>query len=107
MDLLGADISRIKSVLDMATKQQELIQQNLANVNTAGYKSRTLQFDEALNEYIVVEREGLNPRQDGNTVVLEVENADARKTALWYRLHLQAMSHEARMVRSAISGRGQ
>ena len=107
MDLLGADFSRIKSVLDMATKQQELIQQNLANVNTAGYKSQTLQFDEALNGYIVVEREGLNPRQDGNTVVLEVENADARKTALWYRLHLQAMSHEARMVRSAISGRGQ
>ena len=107
MDLLGQDVTRIKLMLDLATKRQDLIQENLANVNTPGFKSRTCKFDEALQEYVVVEREGLNPRQDGNTVVLEIENAEARKNALWYRLHLQALAHEARMVRTAISGRGQ
>ena len=107
MDLLGQDVTRIKLMLDIATKRQDLIQENLANVNTPGFKSRTCKFDEALQECVVVEREGLNPRQDGNTVVLEIENAEARKNALWYRLHLQALAHEARMVRTAISGRGQ
>lgn len=107
MDLLGHDVTRIKLMLDVATKRQELIQENLANVNTPGFKSKTLKFDSALQEYLVVDREGINPRQDGNTVVLELENADARKNALWYRLHLQALAHEARMIRTAIAGRAQ
>ena len=70
-------------------------------------KSKTCKFDDVLKEYVVVDRDGINPRQDGNTVVLEIENAEARKNALWYRLHLQALAHESRMVRTAISGRGQ
>ena len=107
MDLLGQDVSRIKQMLDFATKRQELIQENLANVNTPGFKSKTCKFDDVLKEYVVVDRDGINPRQDGNTVVLEIENAEARKNALWYRLHLQALAHESRMVRTAISGRGQ
>lgn len=107
MELMGEHASRIKTALDLAARRQDLIQRNLANVNTPGYKAKTLEFDEALQEAFVVEREGINPRQDGNTVVLEIENADARKNALWYRLHLQALAHETRMVRSAIAGRAQ
>ena len=107
MEIMGDNAARIKFALDVAARRQELIQRNLANVNTPGYKSQTIEFDEALNEAFVVDREGINPRQDGNTVVLEIENAAARKNALWYRLHLQALAHETRMVRSAIAGRAQ
>jgi len=107
MDVMGEHTSRIKFALDIAARRQELIQENLANVNTPGYKAKTIAFDSALKEAMVVDREGVNPRQDGNTVVLEIENADARKNALWYRLHLQALAHDTRMVRSAIAGRAQ
>ena len=99
MDLMGEDVTRIKMMLDFASRRQQVIQENLANVNTPGYKAKTIKFDEALEEYMVVHREGLNPRQDGNNVVLELETAEARKNALWYRIHLQALAQMQRRHR--------
>jgi flagellar basal-body rod protein FlgB len=107
MNPSGIDIGRYERILDFASKQHRVVQENLANINTPGYKAKTLHFDDVLGKAILEEREGINPRQDGNTVVLEVENAEMKKNALVYRMYLTALGHDARMVRTAIAGRTQ
>jgi len=107
MDMLGSGAASIQSFLDLAADRHRVIQENLANINTPGYRAKNVSFDQQLGRAMVTEREGINPRQDGNTVVPEIENAELRKNQLVYRLFLQAMTHRTRMARSAIAGRGQ
>ncbi|MAG55211.1 MAG: hypothetical protein CMJ83_02865 [Planctomycetes bacterium] len=107
MSPLGPQSSKILAALDFTSEQHRVIQRNLANLNTPGFKAKTLRFDEALESAVMEERQGINPRQDGNTVVLEIENAEMRKNALVYRLFLQAMASETRTTRAAIAGRSQ
>ena len=105
MDPLGKQSNLITQMLDLAARRQEIIGGNIANVGTPGYKARTLEFDDVLGRVTLKEREGVEAREDGNTVVMELELADMRKNELVYRVFIQAMLQKARQMRSAISGR--
>ena len=63
-------------------------------------------FDEELDAAVVREREGVNPRENGNTVVMELEMADMRKNELVYRVFIQSLIQKTRIMRAAISGGG-
>ncbi len=106
MEMMGPVADTLTRMLGLAADRQRVIAANIANVNVPGYRAKDLRFDEALRQAVEVEREGIAPREDGNTVVMEIENAESRKNALVYRLSLQALAHEARMARAAITGRG-
>ena len=105
MDLLGAQAKLITDGLSEASHRHRILAANIANVNTPGYKSKTLEFDEFLEKNIVKDREGVEPREDGNTVSMEREMADMRKNDLIYRMFLQSMLNKTRQLRKAISGR--
>ena len=96
-----------KYALDGLSFRQELIGQNLSNVDTPGYKSQTVTFEEALNRalnhdrsvtmntthvrhmpispqgatYQIMERTGGSSRADGNNVDIDVEMVN------WLFLH--------------------
>ena len=107
MDLLGPMTAEIRAMLDLGAERQRVIAANIANVNTPGYRAQVVRFDEHLRRAVTAEREGAVPREDGNTVVMEVESAEMRKNALVYRVYLAALQHEVRMARMAIAGRAQ
>lgn len=105
MDLLGTHGEKIAAALDVGAIRQRVIAANMANVNTPGYKAQSVEFDAHLSRAQIKEREGVEPRQDGNTVVLEVETAELRKNAIVYRTYLSALIQEIRTMRAAIQGR--
>jgi flagellar basal-body rod protein FlgB len=107
MDGMDITSGNIQQALDVAALRQRVIVANIANVSTPGYKAKNVSFDQALGEAVTEEREGVTPREDGNTVVMELEVADMRKNQVAYDLLLTAMNQRLRLVRSAISGRGQ
>lgn len=107
MELLGGISREIKTILDVGSERQRVIAANIANVNTPGYRAKTLHFDDRLRGLVEVEREGVTPREDGNTVVMETETGELRKNALIYRIFLSALHNQIATTKAAITGRSQ
>lgn len=105
MDMLGRTVDGIGALLDLGAERHRVIATNIANINTPGYKAKELRFDAVLSKAEEKEREGIPAREDGNNVVMEIENGEMRKNALLYRIYLSALSHEVRLARTAITGR--
>lgn len=104
MDILRNDLtfSLLARTLEGLAQRQELIAQNLANVNTPGYRRREVVFEDALRAALrEAERKGLPPqealasarfqpvverslfyRNDRGGVDLDREMAEQAKTAL-------------------------
>lgn len=106
MSLLGQQGEWMVEALDLAVMRHRVLSANIANVDTPGYKARTVGFDDVLKKAVVAEREDVVPREDGNTVVMEREQADLRKNQLVYRVFMQSLIQRVRTMRSAIAGRG-
>lgn len=107
MDLLGAMGAHVSRALDTSAARHRAILQNMANVNTPGYKAKSVVFDQRLERAIQVEREGLVTRQDGNNVTMEIEQGEMQKNSLAQQLYVEMLRQESRTMRSAISGRAQ
>ncbi|MEJ5169973.1 MAG: flagellar basal body protein, partial [Fimbriimonadales bacterium] len=48
--LFGPHLDRLQRAMDKATHRQALLTENLANVNTPGYKRKDLDFNLVLDE---------------------------------------------------------
>lgn len=105
MDLMGSQVAYLQQALGVSADRHRTIAANIANVNTPGYRALDVKFDDEMQRAMTFEREGIDPRQDGNNVVIELEHAAMSKNAMAYRVFLMAMSHESRMTKSAIAGR--
>lgn len=108
IDLLG-------SALNASEKNHRVVSQNIANVNTPGYKAKRLEFEKMLEqlqqteghapeELPVVEAEGLPERIDGNNVHLEKEVAQLKENALAFQAYSQLLASRVSTMRRAISG---
>ena len=112
MDLL----SRLLSV---ATLRHDVIAQNVANVNTPGYQTLEVSFEEAFQEAMkngadasqpaaapqVVLGNGGIERADGNNVDVDLEISRLQKNSLYFKVYTQLLAGELAQFRSAISGR--
>ena len=90
----SSPVNLISNLLQQAEIRQRVISQNIANVNTPGYKSVEVEFVEALgagNEEelkpMVQRKEGLVEREDGNNVDLESEMAQLTKNSLEFETY--------------------
>jgi len=110
MDLLAR-------VLDGAAFRHQVIAQNVANVNTPGYRRRAVVFEETLAhalEQPSVDLRRVQPRVviddgpmrvDGNTVDIEREMNDLNRNALLYQAAAQVLASRLASLRAAVSGR--
>lgn len=106
-------------LLDVASMRHRLISQNLANVNTPGYKQLQVSFEDSFSRSLgkqgeagalrvtprIVEGHENPPRQDGNTVDLDKEIGNLNKNSLMFSTAMQMLMSRANMMRSAITGR--
>lgn len=101
--------------LDGLEARQRAISSNVANIETPGYQSRIVRFEDGLRAAIrsgeplsasfEVDRSTAPTRLNGNNVNLDVELMESSQTVLLQRLLTQSLSSKYSMMRTAISGR--
>jgi len=94
--IFGSHVNHLTRSLKQAGLRQDLLSENLANVNTPGYKRKDIDFGIELDsaktklgnkkhENMIRKDEG-SLRRDGNSVDLESEVANMAETEFRYRL---------------------
>jgi flagellar basal-body rod protein FlgB len=104
-------------VLDVAALRHRVISQNVANVNTPGYRRLEVTFEDEFARALaaptgatppvlpqVVEGDGPE-RVDGNNVDMDREMNALAKNALLYNTAAQVAASRLAMLRAAIAGR--
>lgn len=126
------NIKVLEKALDASLLRNEVIAQNIANVDTPGYKKRTVRFEEYLagalkgNSFkgyktdkrhidigagdidsvkmrVTQDYKDLSMRLDGNNVDIEAEMAAMAKNNIQYNTLIQSISGKFRSMKSVIS----
>lgn len=119
MSVTTPRIELLSRFLDVAELRHGVIANNVANVNTPGYKQMEVNFEEKLqraltrgdaNQWLkekpqIVESAGAYlVREDENTVDIDQEMAQLAKNNLLYRTFAQLLAMDLNMHRTAITG---
>jgi flagellar basal-body rod protein FlgB len=113
----------LEKALDASWTRNEVISQNIANVDTPGYKRKEVKFEEFLNSEmktskiqngesrlsgsgmaVVEDNSSSSYRIDGNNVDIEHEMALMAMNTLKYNMMIQKVSGEFTKMRSVIRG---
>ena len=126
--MINSNIYDYVNVLDKAADaswmRQEAISNNIANVNTPGYKRQDVAFEDSLQEAISNSRyrstdekvanlskadlrirsytdsSGFSYRLDGNNVDIDTENAALARNQLKYNALVDSINHEFAMIKA-------
>ena len=114
-----------KKVLDCLWQKQIVISDNMANVETPGYKAKYVTFEDELQQRISIAKgkgrdavragiEGTranihlsqneSTRADGNNVNMDAEQIEQAKTTLHYNYMVKALNDDISRYRSVIKG---
>ena len=123
--MFGNTIAMAEKSLDCLWKKQEAINNNLANIDTPGYKRKQVSFEETYRKRLLAASEtksdkkikeafqGMNytvssrddsARVDENNVNADVENTEMTRTWLHYYYLLQSVTSDIKMYQTAIKG---
>lgn len=105
----------LQQAIQFAERAHRTTGQNLANINTPGYRALEVPFDQLLSKirnevgaeeesFLVQEVEGLEVRTDGNNVDLDRELAMLKKNALAYQTLTQLLGSKMGIMKQAING---
>ncbi|MFN3191424.1 MAG: flagellar basal body rod protein FlgB [Aureliella sp.] len=113
-----SQINLLGNALGAADQNHRVLSANVANVNTPGYKTKQLDFQQLMDrlesrdsqrhmigEVEVSDVEGLAERVDGNNVDLEKELSALKKNAMAYQAYTQLMSSKLGTMRKAMTRR--
>jgi flagellar basal-body rod protein FlgB len=100
--------------LDVAALRQKVLTANVANIDTPGYRTRDVDFADAMKRAdtnretgaersLVREVGGLMERPDGNNVSLDRESLALAENQLKFRLGAQLLRSEFRKLSAAIN----
>lgn len=132
LEKLTSHLNLREKTLDAVWTRNEVIAQNIANVDTPGYKRRTVAFEEYLDDAldkdgfkgfttdkrhiqigggslenakikITKEYKNLSTRLDGNNVDIESEMASLAKNNIRYNTLVQSISGGYQRLKSVIS----
>ena len=118
MGLLNADL--VLGLLNAEERTYTVIANNLANVDTPGYRTSRVRFSDELGKLVNDAGDLLPGRQvgtdvwrpmyhdvsnDGNDVALEREIVELNKNQLRMRFYLGVLDGRIRKIRAAIQGR--
>lgn len=124
-EIFGNSMQLMLKSMDFLWKKQEVIANNIANVDTPGYKSRYVTFEEELREkldraredrkesmaqaladtqYEIHVTENETARLDGNNVNADTELIEMTRAAMQYQYAQSAYNGELNRLRTAIKG---
>lgn len=106
--------SSLERFLEVTTDREQTIAGNMANVDTPGYKTKDINFKQALAQAsdssgfqlspVVNEVSGLLERPDGNNVNLDRESTLLAQTQLQFQMGTQMVKSQFHQLLSAING---
>ncbi len=116
---IDKSLGLLEKMLDISAMKHKVIANNIANVNTPGYKKMDVSFagqlekvlkDTSINKFdnlqpkIVISKEdaGETARNDGNNVDMDKEISSLVKNTLSYNIYTQLMAKKVEMVKFAI-----
>ncbi len=117
--------NNLEKSLDASWLRNNVISQNIANVDTPGYKRKEVQFEEFLNSEmkhsrisngksriqgsgdikVIEENKNYSYRLDGNNVDIEREMAKMAANSLKYNTLIQRINGQFNKLRTVIRGR--
>lgn len=123
MDWMRGDVvyTSLKVVLDGCLLRHRVISNNVANVDTPGFKRSKVIFEEKLRD--LIKERNISPhkirklrpeividqssawREDFNNVDIEREMMELSKNTLKYKIYVQLLSRKLGKIRQAIIGR--
>lgn len=101
----------MKMGLDATEMRSKVIANNIANINTVGYKRKYVTFEDTLTGKLedakieVKTDKSKSMREDGNGVDIESEKVDQAATTLEYNALISLTNTKIAMAKSMISGR--
>ncbi len=106
MELFDINIQRMEKALDLRSQNQRLIASNLANLDTAGFKARRLDFAASMEqamagqEHPAVIELSTEPgiSLDGNNVSLDGELSQMGRNKTMYQLTAQILADKFRQI---------
>lgn len=123
--IFGNSVLMAEKSLGYLWKKQEVTLDNIANVDTPGYKKKNVSFEEMFrkklaaadtakdssvmeqaiqsSQYSIWERDDA-ARVDDNNVNLDVEYSELARTTLHYQYMLQSVNADISRLRAAIKG---
>ena len=124
MEIYGNGIAMTEKVLDLLWGRQNLIVNNIANVDTPGFKSQYVTFEDELAGRIRRAAEGERPsaqvtkaiegtrgalhttwqeasRLDGNNVDMDQEQVELVRTAYEYQYMVNSISNDLKRLQNA------
>ena len=110
--------------MDAIWLKQKVISSNLANLDTPGYKSKSVEFSDLLKDILdnpgssldslqnkldalepkVIENDSTEMREDGNNVDADVENIELARAQLQYEYMIRSVSSEISRLKYVING---
>lgn len=113
MQVTTATSEALQKYLDLASAQMKLTAENMANVDTPGYKTQSFDFAREFSRAIgtdssnsssvkVSEIDGLPARPDGNNVSLDREGIQLAKAQLEFRTGVSLLKTEYTRMMDAI-----
>ena len=128
MNLFGGTISSLEKGLSFATTKNKAIAQNIANVDTPGYKAKDVSFkavlEDAQNTSIssyksderhynftisgqengAYSKDHLRARVNGNGVNMDVEQAKLAENTIYYNALIERVSSKYNTLNTVIKG---
>ncbi len=118
MTVTDNQVDLLARLMNVASLRHRVIAQNVANVNTPGYRELDVAFEDAFQKAYahcdvtaalqvrerVVEGQGGAERADGNNVDIDQEMGRLNKNTLLYRAFAQIIAGRLATQRSAITG---
>ncbi|MFP5229863.1 MAG: flagellar basal body rod protein FlgB [Acidobacteriota bacterium] len=112
-----ADVSLLQMLsgyLKVTTDRQQVIAANMANVDTPGYHTRDINFQQAMHEVMnpggepqletaSLELSGLPERPDGNNVNVDRESMLLSETQLQYQMGVELIKDRFHTLLTAIN----
>jgi len=106
--------SSLERFLEVTTDREQTIAANMANVDTPGYRTKDINFKQALMQAsdtdgmqltpVVSEVSGLLERPDGNNVNLDRESMLLAQSQLQFQMGTQLVKSQFHQLLSAING---
>lgn len=123
--IFGNNISMAEKTLDYLWSKQKVTLNNIANVDTPGYKAQYVTFEDEFRKRLQAGKQGTSrdisniikgsrhmthdtkdqsARMDGNNVNADVQNVELARTTLQYQYELNALNSNISRLRTMIKG---
>jgi flagellar basal-body rod protein FlgB len=110
-------VNQLQGYLELVSDRQQMIVTNMANVDTPGYHTKDVNFQEAMQQVMsqddavagqlqpeVLEQTGLPERPDGNNVDIDREGMKLSQTQLQFQMGEQLVKSDFSTLMTAIKG---